>query len=97
MEGDSVDVIKMPDGRLTSMDSTRISAAREAGIDVKENVRAFDTELAEDEIKRFFKGNKIPSTWGAAIMFRINSQNGGFSVKYTYGADPLPRISGKPK
>ncbi|THB82430.1 hypothetical protein E1N66_21030, partial [Pantoea allii] len=29
-KGDPVDVIKMPDGKMTSMDNTRISAAREA-------------------------------------------------------------------
>jgi hypothetical protein len=57
--GDPVELIKMPDGRLPSMDNTRVSAAREAGINVKANVRTFDMELAEDEIKRFSKGKKF--------------------------------------
>lgn len=38
-KGDPVDVVKMPDGKLTSMDNTRIAAAREAGIDVKAGER----------------------------------------------------------
>lgn len=44
-KGDPVDVVKMPDGKLTSMDNTRIAAAREAGIDVKASVRGFDDPL----------------------------------------------------
>lgn len=42
---DPVDVVKIPDGKLTSMDNTRIAAAREAGIDVKASVRGFDDPL----------------------------------------------------
>jgi filamentous hemagglutinin len=44
-KGDPVDVVKMPDGKLTSMDNTRIAAAREAGIDVNASVRGFDDPL----------------------------------------------------
>lgn len=44
-KGDPVDVVKMPDGKLMSMDNTRIAAAREAGIDVKATVRGFDDPL----------------------------------------------------
>ncbi len=96
-KGDPVDVVRMPDSRLTSIDNTRISAAREAGIDVQANVRAFDSPLTVSEIGRFTKGSQIPSTWGDAVTIRINSQTGGFGVKYPYGADPLPRVTGRPK
>ncbi|CDG82990.1 putative uncharacterized domain protein [Janthinobacterium agaricidamnosum NBRC 102515 = DSM 9628] len=96
-KGDAVDVVRMPDGHLTSIDNTRISAAREAGIDVQAKVRSFDSPLTKDEIGRFTKGNQVPSTWGDAITIRINSQSGAFSVKYPYGADPLPRVKGRPK
>lgn len=41
-KGDSVDVIKMPDGKLTNMDNTRILAEREAGISVKAKVHDFN-------------------------------------------------------
>ena len=34
---------------------------------------------------------------GDAIMTRINNQTGGFGVKYPYGADSLPRVTGRPK
>jgi uncharacterized Zn-binding protein involved in type VI secretion len=44
-KGDPVDVIKMPDGKLTSMDNTRIAAAREAGVEVQARVRSYDEPL----------------------------------------------------
>ena len=50
----------MPDGKLTSMDNTRIVAAREAGIDVQANVSAYDSKLTKDELGRFTKGSQVP-------------------------------------
>ena len=50
-KGDPVDVVRMPDGMPTSMDNTRILAAREAGVEVKANVRSFD-ELLTPEMKQ---------------------------------------------
>ncbi|GKX61434.1 hypothetical protein SOASR032_00030 [Pragia fontium] len=47
-KGDSVDVVKMPDGKVTSMDNTRIAAAREAGIDIKATVRDFNERLTPE-------------------------------------------------
>lgn len=96
-KGNSVDVVRMPDKGLTSIDNTRIRAAREAGIDVQANVRPFDSPLTMDEIRRFTKGSQVPKTWGDAITIRINSQSGGFGVKYPYGADALPRVTGGTK
>ena len=96
-KGDPVDVVRMPDGGLTSIDNTRISAAREAGIDVQANVHTFDAPLTADEIGRFTKGSQVPATWGDAVTIRINSQSGGFGVKNPYGADTLPRVTGRPK
>ncbi|WP_306807157.1 VENN motif pre-toxin domain-containing protein [Snodgrassella communis] len=98
-KGDPVDVIKMPDGKFTSMDNTRIAAAREAGIDIKANVRNFDDKLSPAEVSRFSDPRKgfVPTTWGEAITGRINKQSGGFSKNNPYGSNTPPRISGKPK
>ncbi|WP_275415315.1 VENN motif pre-toxin domain-containing protein, partial [Snodgrassella gandavensis] len=98
-KGDPVDVIKMPDGKFTSMDNTRIAAAREAGIDIKANVRNFDDKLLPAEVNRFSDPRKgfVPTTWGEAITGRINKQSGGFSKNNPYGSSTPPRISGKPK
>ena len=74
-KGDPVDVVRMPDGMPTSMDNTRILAAREAGVEVKANVRSFD-ELLTPEMKQA-RGWQDYDTWGEAIAARINKQSGG--------------------
>ncbi|WP_416778596.1 hypothetical protein ACNFJN_03155 [Xenorhabdus budapestensis] len=64
-KGDPVDVVKMPYGKFTSMDNTRITAAREAGIDIKANVRNFDDKLTPAETIRFSDPRRglEPKTW----------------------------------
>ena len=51
--GEPVDVVNMPDKAPTSMDNTRILAAREAGVKVKANVHNFNDVLLEKEKIRF--------------------------------------------
>lgn len=96
-QGDPVDVVRMPDGRLTSMDNTRIRAAREAGIEVKMQERAFDAPLTLAEVERFSHSGNVPSTWGEAIQIRIGRQSGGFGSKTPYGSNTLPRPTGMPE
>ncbi|WP_317619084.1 hemagglutinin repeat-containing protein [Dickeya zeae] len=98
-KGDPVDVVKMPDGNMTSMDNTRISAARDAGIRVEANVRSYDDKLTSSEIERFSdrKRDFVPQTWGEAITGRINKQSGGFGDKNPYGSYDAPRITGRGK
>ncbi|WP_245983350.1 DUF6862 domain-containing protein, partial [Trinickia fusca] len=97
-QGAPVDVVEMPDGNLTSMDNTRIAAAREAGINVQANVRGFNDPLTSEELSRFAKPEKgfNPKTWGEAISGRIGSQTGGFGRVNPNGAYQPPRITGKP-
>lgn len=84
---------------MTSMDNTRISAAREAGIKVEANVRSYDEKLTPSEIERFSdrKRGFVPQTWGEAITGRINKQSGGFSNSNPYGSNEPPRITGRGK
>ncbi|KAI3490375.1 hypothetical protein L1887_45200 [Cichorium endivia] len=98
-KGDPVDVVTMPDGKATSIDNTRIAAAREAGIDVKATVRNYNDKLTAAEMLRFSdpKRGLSPTTWGEAITGRINKQSGSFSKDNPYGANESPRITGKPK
>lgn len=93
-KGDPVDVVRMPDGKLTSMDNTRITAAREAGIDVRATVRSFDEVLTPEMQNARGWGNY--STWGEAITARINNQSKSFSTANPYGSVQSPRIKGKP-
>lgn len=90
-KGDPVDIVKMPDGKLTSMDNTRIAAAREAGIDVKASVRGFDDPLTPAIQEA--SGWQSFNTWGEAITGRINKQSGGFSTSNPHGSTEPPRIS----
>lgn len=98
-KGDPVDIVKMPDGNMTSMDNTRISAAREAGIKVNANVRSYNEKLTPSEVERFSdrKRGFVPQTWGEAITGRINKQSGGFSTNNPYGSYESPRITGRGK
>lgn len=93
--GDPVDVVKMPDGQLTSMDNTRITAAREAGVNVEAVVRNFDEPLTRGMQEA--RGWENYSTWGDAISGRIQSQSGGFGSTYPYGSPEVPNIKGRPK
>ncbi len=93
-KGDAVDVVRMPDGKLTSMDNTRITAAREAGIDVRATVRSFDEALTPEIQNARGWGNY--STWGEAITARINNQSTNFSTANPYGSLQSPRIKGQP-
>ncbi|WP_343714742.1 RHS repeat-associated core domain-containing protein [Inquilinus sp.] len=95
-KGDPVDAVRMPDGRLTSMDNTRIRAARETGTEVQANLRDYDAPLTQAEAERFAVKDKVPTTWGEAIKMRIDKQSGGFGKKTPFGSDELPRLSGKP-
>ncbi|MGL4887637.1 MAG: hypothetical protein ACRC4V_15055 [Aeromonas veronii] len=67
-QGDSIDVVKMPDGGLTSMDNTRVRAAREAGVKVQARVNDFDRPHTDEE-KRRFKTTSVPDTWGGSNYF----------------------------
>ncbi|MBQ0528513.1 VENN motif pre-toxin domain-containing protein [Providencia rettgeri] len=98
-KGAPVDVVKMPDGKMTSIDNTRINAARDADIKVEANLRSFDEKLTAAESARFSDPRKgfEPKTWGEAITGRIDKQSGGFSKNNPYGSNEPPRVTGKPK
>ena len=63
--GDPIDVVRMPDGGLTTIDNTRVVAANQAGINVQAVLHEFDEALPEEFVGRFTtpKGG-APSTWG---------------------------------
>ncbi len=76
-----IDVVKMTDGSLITLDNTRLLAAHDAGIDVRAIVRNFNDPLPIKFVKteRFATvRNGNPSIWGEAVNFRINKQNSQF-------------------
>lgn len=86
--GDPIDVVKMSDGKFTSVDNTRVLSARNAGIDVKANVHAASDPIPSDVAVRFTsKNGQVPKTWGEAVTNRINNQNSGYRNTYPNGSN----------
>ena len=85
--GDPIDVVRMPDGSLVTLDNTRVLAAHQAGIDVQATVYAFEMPLSTDMAVRFTtpKGG-VPGTWGEALMNRIGSQNAAYRSAWPEGS-----------
>ncbi len=94
----NLDVVRMPDGMLTSVDNTRVLAAREAGIDVRASVHSMDELLTREMTERFAVPSKnfFPQTWGDVIMNRIGGQGSTFSRANPFGTYQPPRVSGSP-
>ena len=71
-DGDPIDVVRMPDGNLTTIDNTRVLAARYAEIDVQANVHAFDEVLPQDLdlIERLTTPKGVPQTWGGCCIIK---------------------------
>ena len=88
-DGDPIYVVRMPDGNLTTIDNTRVLAARYAEIDVQANVHAFDEVLPQDLdlIERLTTPKGVPQTWGDAVLLRIGKQNSGYRNTYPLGSN----------
>jgi uncharacterized protein YukE len=84
--GAPIDVVRMPDGDLTTIDNTRVLAARQAGIDVSANVHGFDEPLPPDMIGRFTTRTGTVATWGQAVGQRIGRQNATLRTTYPLGS-----------
>lgn len=85
--GDPIDVVKMGDGGLTSLDNRRLLAAKMAGIDVKASVHGFDDLIPADQAGRFLsRKGVVPTTWGEAITNRIGNQSAGYRNAWPSGS-----------
>lgn len=99
--GDPINVVLMKDGVATSVDNTRVLAARNADIKVEAQVRGYDEKLTKDEIRRFTEdGFPIPKTWGDAVTVRLGKQNGSYSQgtflqTFPNGSIFDPKITGR--
>ncbi len=85
-KGDPIDLVRMSDGGLTTIDNTRVLAAHEAGINVKAIIHNVNDLLPKNLIERFTTKKGIPETWGDAIRLRIGKQNSGYRNTYPYGS-----------
>ncbi|EOI3549591.1 type IV secretion protein Rhs, partial [Cronobacter dublinensis] len=85
-KGDPIDVIRMPDGKLITIDNTRVLAASRAGIKVEARVHDASEALPTEYIERFRTRKGTPSTWGDTIDLRIGNQSAGYRNKYPDGS-----------
>jgi RHS repeat-associated protein len=77
-KGDAIDVVKMGDGGLTTLDNTRVLAASRAGVNVQANVRNASDALPANMVERFTTKKGVPTTWGEAAQLRIGKQSAGW-------------------
>jgi len=91
--GDPIDVVHMPDGILTSVDNTRLAAAREAGINIQANIHGFNDPLPDEfYLTRRFGDAR---TWGEAVLYRIRRQRPPvFEIDNPNGAVRRPVLNG---
>ncbi len=92
--GPAIDVVVMRDRKMTTLDNTRVIAARKAGIDAKANVHQFDEKIPDAETRRRFttpKGGE-PKTWGKAVKNRIGKQSSRFRKDNPNGAYNFKKI-----
>ena len=90
-KGDAIDVVNMPDGKLTTIDNTRVIAARDAGITATARVHQYTDPLPEEFIDRFTTRTGTPSTWGEAVQLRVGKQKSSFRTGNPYGSYDLER------
>ena len=83
--GDPIDVVRISDGGLTTLDNTRVLASSRANINVQANIRNASDALPANLVERFTTKKGVPSTWGDAVNLRIGKQNAGFRNTHPNG------------
>ncbi|MFW7381991.1 MAG: hypothetical protein ACOH5I_24510 [Oligoflexus sp.] len=83
----TIDVVKMHDGTLISVDNKRVLAAHNAGIKVKAIVRS-STESIDLERAKYLrdKQGNLPKNWGEAVTNRIANQKKLYRETYPNGS-----------
>ena len=93
-QGDPIDIVRMDDGELTTLDNTRVVAARAAGIDVRANVHGYNDPLPDQATRRRFTTPKggVPQTWGKAVENRIGKQSSKFRRNNPRGSYNMGKV-----
>jgi len=81
-QGAPIDVVRMADGGLTTVDNTRLAAASLSGTPVQAVVRNFDDVFPAGRAG----GNLQGGTWGEALMNRIGGQKPAWQRTYPSGS-----------
>ena len=71
-KGRPIDVVVMDGGAMTTLDNTRVVAARAAGIEVQAIVHGYDEPPPDaDTVRRFATKKGVPRTWGEATVIEM--------------------------
>jgi RHS repeat-associated protein len=84
--GPPVDVVRLENGSLVTLDNTRVLAASQTGTNVQAVVHGASDALPPSQIQRFTTSGGAPSTGGDAARLRIQNQGASFSSKYPNGS-----------
>lgn len=91
-KGEAIDVVKMSDGKLTSIDNTRLVAAKETLTEIKAVVHNYDDRVPfNTRISRQWKSD----TWGKVVEERINKQTKTFRTENPQGSTLMPSVNKK--
>ena len=86
-KGDPIDVVRMSDGGLTTVDNSRLLAAKITNTPVKAIVHNMDDAIYGIRAEQLIsKTGSIPTTWGEAILNRIGRQSKLYRSLYPYGS-----------
>ena len=96
-DGEPIDVVRMQDGMLTSVDNTRLRAACETDTLIDANVHSADEVLTPAEVERLSWRNMTPTTWEEAVLARVAKQGNTWARENPLGTFELPRITGRPE
>lgn len=92
--GDAIDVVEMPDGKLTTIDNTRLIAAQIVGIKAKVVIHKFNEKLPDKGTKdRFTTKKGCPETWGDAVKLRIGKQSSSYRKENPNGSRTLNKVN----
>lgn len=93
-QGNPIDVVTMSDGKLTTLDNTRVVAARAAGIKVEARVHGYSDPLPDRATAERFTTPKggVPNTWGQAVENRIGKQSSSFRKNNPNGSYNMKKI-----
>ncbi|MBK4738445.1 hypothetical protein [Noviherbaspirillum pedocola] len=94
----AMDVVLMPDGRLTSLDNRRLTASYlyEAE-NVKVIIRAGNDPLPDARtVERFSWKGYVPQTWADAAAVRIFKQGPEFRETFRQGSPVVPLVKNAP-
>lgn len=86
-KADAIDIVKMEDGIYTTVDNTRLLAAKKTGTLVRANAHNYNDVIPEDMAVRFAnKKGELPKTWRDAVFNRVKNQNSQFRNNHPSGS-----------